>query len=51
MSNWSWVIAAYGLAWLVLGGYGWLVLRRLSRAQADLVSERNRPSTTLELDS
>jgi hypothetical protein len=51
LSNWPWVIAAYGLAWFVLGAYAWLVLRRLAKARAELISERNRPSTALELDS
>ena len=41
--NWNFVIAAYGVSWLVLATYALYVHRRIRRARA--MYERTMPST------
>jgi hypothetical protein len=38
MSDWPWVIASYGLTWIVLGGYGLELHRRGVRAAMELAA-------------
>ena len=43
MSEWPYVIAAYGLTWIVLGGYSVYLHVRAARARRALDEERLRP--------
>lgn len=48
MSDWPWVVAAYALTWIVLGGYAWRVLRLLHGARQEFESERLRTERSNE---
>lgn len=43
MSDWRWVMIAYGLAWAVLAGYALYLARRVRRAAADADSAGGAP--------
>lgn len=47
MPEWPWVVASYGLTWLVLGAYTLMVRRRLRRARTELegAAVRRGPAT------
>jgi CcmD family protein len=51
MSDWPWVIASYGLTWLVLGAYALGIRRRLQRAQEEFERESSHVGSSMEAGS
>jgi CcmD family protein len=41
MSEWNFIVAAYGLTWLVLAGYSIYLLKRHARARRSFEDARN----------
>ncbi|MBI2461316.1 MAG: heme exporter protein CcmD [Candidatus Rokubacteria bacterium] len=42
MDHWGFILAAYGIAALLLGGYWWRAERRIREAERALREERSR---------
>jgi hypothetical protein len=49
MSDWPWVVACYGLTWLVLGSYAVMIHRRGARARTELETAMERTDSSMEM--